>query len=65
VVVVVLGAVGVVHPKQRIRGAYQMATVPPVPFLKKVREDILVIRYKDINIWTAIRIPYVSTRFYL
>jgi hypothetical protein len=40
VAVVVLVAVGVVYPKQQhIKGAYQMATVLRVAFLKKVREE--------------------------
>jgi hypothetical protein len=41
VLVVVVLALGAIHPKQQqqqARGAYQMATVPQAPLLRKVRE---------------------------
>jgi hypothetical protein len=37
--VVVLVAVGAVHPNPQSKGAYRMGIVPPLPFLTKVREE--------------------------
>jgi hypothetical protein len=50
--VVVLVALGVVHPRRQTKGEYQMVTALRLPFHRKVRENIALRR--------AIRFLFVS-----